>query len=492
LNITALLYIDDGLKDDDLFFSGIYLPDDLKKRLSADTRISSVKYSVPESYSGSLKNELIRRKDNDDLSFWKEMFSELKADHIVKIFCDSPFMDMEIIRDMIDAHTKYLAEFTYSENLPSGFSCEIMSKELIDAIPEPEEKTLPLGQVIRSNINKFDVELYFKEPDIRDKRLSFRSGSPREKQVMERVYNITGNVPGYAQIKKIIDDNPLVLYVSPSYIEIEITGNCDLNCIFCYRNTLKQVHPEMEMDLLKKVLNNMESIGLPYSICFGGSGEPLMHSRFYEILDLVRSESLIENIIIETNGILADTNFRYYIIKNNDKRIKIIFNINGMDEDTYISIHHKDFFKQVLDNIVSLRNEYPADNSIYVQIMKINETEQFLDRYYDFWETHKIPIILQKQNTYMGRIKDRTYSDLTPLERTPCWHLQRDFYVLSGGKTAFCKEDVDGDYARGNLNKETVEEIFSKSKEFFLNDYKKKYPANPDCASCNEWYTFNF
>ena len=74
--------------------------------------------------------------------------------------------------------------------------------------------------------------------------------------------------------------------------------------------------------------------------------------------------------------------------------------------------------------------------------MKINETEPFLDRFYDFWEKYKIPIILQKQNTYLGKIQDRNYSDLTPLERTPCWHLQRDLVVLVDGSVPLCREDI--------------------------------------------------
>ena len=98
---------------------------------------------------------------------------------------------------------------------------------------------------------------------------------------------------------------------------------------------------------------------------------------------------------------------------------------------------------------------------VYIQIMKINETDEFgkendiksyLDKYYDFWEGEKIPIILQKQNIYFGRIPDRRYSDLSPVKRTPCWHLQRDLYILSDGTVSFCKQDIDGETSYGNVN----------------------------------------
>ncbi len=491
MNIIALLYIEEGLKDSDLTFAGLYLPQELKNRLQSVDKITGLKYSVPATYSGNQKQDVLIREDKDDLSFWKRLFSELQADHIVKIYCDSPFLDAEILEDMLNVHIRYLAEFTYSENLPSGYTCEIISKELINAIPDPDEKTLPIGQVIKSNINRFDVELYYKEPDIRDMRISFRSGVPREMQIMERIFTESGNIPKYIQIKEIIDKNPSILYLSPSYVEIELTGACQLDCIFCFRNTLKNTQPDMEVLLFKKLLQNMRAFKLPYSICFGGSGEPLMHNSFYEILDTARNESLLENIVLETNGILADVNFKNYISGNFDNRIKIIFNINGMNEESYTSIHKKDMFKTVFQNITSLKNSIPDTGCIYIQVMKINETEPFLDQYYDFWEKYKIPIILQKQNTFIGRIADRNYSDLSPLERTPCWHLQRDINVLSDGRILFCKQDIAGDKVRGNINHESIESIFEKSKNSFLKDYKKNLETTPDCSSCNEWYTFN-
>ena len=298
MNIIALLYVDNEVKDSDLSFSGKYLPVELKDRLNSCGLFTAVKYSAINGFTGKIDSEIYYREDRDDVSFWKDTFDRSGADHIVKIFCDSPFLDTDIISEMIEVHTKYLAEFTYSENLPQGFSCEIISKELINAIPGQVEKTLPLGQVIRSNINKFDVELYYKAPDIRDKRLSFRTGNPREMRIMENIVNISGKIPKYTEVGEIIDKNPEVLYLCPSYLEIELTGNCMLDCIFCFRNTLKYKRPDMDIGLFKKLLNDMSVFKLPYSICFGGSGEPLMHKNFYEFLDAVKKEDLVENIIL--------------------------------------------------------------------------------------------------------------------------------------------------------------------------------------------------
>lgn len=84
--------------------------------------------------------------------------------------------------------------------------------------------------------------------------------------------------------------------------------------------------------------------------------------------------------------------------------------------------HKTDAFDKVLKNIRVFRELNADAERVYIQIMKINETDEmgkenevksYLDKYYDFWEGEKIPIILQKQNVYSGRIPDRRYSDLS-------------------------------------------------------------------------------
>jgi spiro-SPASM protein len=491
LKSDILLFIDASASDDDLTFIDTYLPETLAERLRNCEHVGALFYSVPESYKGRLagNKSCFVRTGQDDVEFWKDLFARTGSEHLCKIYADSPFLDISMIKEMIELHLKYIAEFTFSENLPAGLSCEIVSKELTDAIPEFKEKTLPLTQVIKSNINNFDIEIYYKDPDIRDKRISFLSCRLRDRRIMENIHNQHKSIPPYEAIKEIIEKTPEVVYVGPSYLEIELAGQCDLDCLFCYRKTLKQVHGELDSGLFKKILEQMKYFKLPYTVCFGGSGEPLMHRSFYDILDKANNERLVETIMIETNGIYADANYRT-VIMNSGRKIKTIVNINGMNSETYVKIHGKDFFDTVHQNVIALKEI--AGDRLYIQIMKIRETEPYLDAYYDYWEKQKIPIILQKQNTYLGRIEDRRYSDLSPLDRIPCWHLQRDLYITADGSVSFCKQDVDGEFSCGHIGASALADIWEKKKGSFIQEYKKDFPKRPDCKSCDEWYTFNF
>ncbi|MCL2025528.1 MAG: spiro-SPASM protein [Leptospirales bacterium] len=486
-----LLFIESSADDDSLAFDGGYLPNSLPEKLSS---IGDCFFSVPQTYSGDIiKKKCFVRKNTDDISFWKEIFSQTGSDNIIKIFCDSPFLDVSLISDMLNTHTEYIAEFTYSENIPSGLSCEIISKDLLEGVSVDASQDISLSQIVRSNINRFDVELFYREPDIRDKRLSFRSSSARDKRVMENLVKLAGGIPPYASLEKLLNEHPEALYAAPSYIEIELTDDCELSCIFCPREVFGGKRSYMDASVFASVMEGMKDFTLPYTICLGGLGEPLMHKEAVAFISAALENAQLERLVVETNGLYIDEAYRALAASPNGKKLITIVNINGCDRETYIALHGADKFSLIAENIDALFSAIGGDpERLYVQIMKINETEAFLDRYYDFWEEKKIPVILQKQNTYLGRLQDRRYSDLTPLERTPCWHLQRDMFVLADGTVAFCKQDAAGAHSAGNILQQSLAKIYESRISDYIDNWNCKYPSSPDCSSCDEWYTFNF
>jgi spiro-SPASM protein len=472
-----------------LSFNGEYIPSALRQRLSAFGRIF-IWTDSPSVISQTEGIVQFTAPGRGDVEFWKSFFNETGSYHCAMIYADSPFLDAEVIADMAAVHLKYSAEYTYSENLPDGLTAEIFSKDLIDAIPDMKEKTLPLTKVIKSNINHFDVEIYYRDPDLRGTRVSFRASNSRDRRVMERALKVNGKVPAYSQLKNIFDSNPEILYNGPSYIEVEPCGRCDLSCIFCYRGALAQQKDFMDPALFTKILTDMREFGLPYSICFGGSGEPLSGPSIYAMLTEACAEPLVETVVVETNGLSADGTFKNFLM-NEGLKVKTILNINGFDSETYTAIHGGDHFDAVYKNAVDLSELNMEGERVYIQLMKINETEKFTDRYYDFWEKHKLPIIFQKQNTYHGRIPDRTYSDLSPIERTPCWHLQRDLFISADGAVAYCSQDIDRTHKIGMVPEKSLKQIFDSAADRFISNRKGIFPARPDCANCGEWYVFN-
>ena len=484
---SAVIFFDDGITESDITFAGRRTYDFIEEALSKSSFDGEIYYSVPEDFSISIEGKILIPRSKSNYDGWISLFEKTSSDNIIKIFADSPFIDSEIINEMISIHTEYLAEFTYSENLPSGLACEIFSAELIKLLPKTDEQILPISDVVKKNINNFDVELYYKAPDLRDKRISFRTKNKRDKEIMERMFSNV-KIPAYSEIKEHIENNPELLYIAPSYYEIELTGKRNFSGITSVFPALKDKRDDMQLSLLENIINSADAFSHEYAVSFAGSGDPLNHSEFLKACDIALKSPFLSMLIIETDAVFSDEALFDYLSSKKDQRIKIIAEINGFDSETYSRIHSSPNFDLAFKNVLRLK-EILGKESVYLQIQKIKETETFLDKYYDFWEKEDFQIILMKQNTYHGLIEDRKYYDLSPIERTPCWHLQRDLFILSDGRVPFCRQDIDPKSADSVLEKPLID-IWNKRKKYFIDNYKKDYSSYPDCAICDEWYSF--
>ncbi|MGB4268475.1 MAG: spiro-SPASM protein [Spirochaetota bacterium] len=498
MNTQALIFVDSSIQNDNLLtFNEQFIPDSIAQKIQSLPAIESIHYCIPESYAGKLQHydSVFTYSNTDTPEVWHRIFTQTGALHIIKVPADAAFFQSSIVSEMLDTHIKYLSEFTFSYNLPSGYACEIISKSVLEnPLANPTVQN-SLCDIVKNNLNQFDVELYYKEPDLRWHRVNFKAANIRDRLVMQNIIAVNNQTPPYELLQDIIDNHPEVLFTTPSYVEIELCGHCTLDCIFCYRSILSPQHGNMELSTLQTLLEKMRIFNTPYSVCFGGSGEPLQHPQFFTALKLCNNEELIHTIVVETNGIHVDAGYASALASFTTSKVTTIVNINGHNPESYKKLHNADHFSTVHDNILKLKEiletNSKLNNNLYIQIMKINETESFLDSYYDYWEQHKIPIILQKQNTYIGRIPDRRYSDLTPLQRKPCWHLKQDLYILSDGTIAFCKQDIDGAAKRGNIATDDLEAIWKQQREHFINDYKQNRAKKPNCSLCDEWYTYN-
>ena len=80
---------------------------------------------------------------------------------------------------------------------------------------------------------------------------------------------------------------------------------------------------------------------------------------------------------------------------------------------------------------------------------------------------------------------------MTPLERSFCWHLRRDIFIRANGDVSFCKQDIKKERVLGNMETSSLSKIWLQQKENWLDNFYKKYPQNPNCKVCDEYFTFN-
>ncbi|MCR8647031.1 spiro-SPASM protein [Leptospira interrogans] len=405
-----------------------------------------------------------------------------------------PCLDESLSLELYQRHDRYLSQYSYSENLPPGIVPTILSREFTNAIPESIQTSAQ--DYLLKNINHYDVEIFYHSPDLRQYRLDFSLKNKRSLNLV-RGFLKSKEEWSYSEIHPWIEKNPEVFRTGPSYLELEVFRGCDLSCSFCPRqfNSNDQDGKFLSPEFLESLLRQQEeSFSNEYTVCFGGLGEPLLHPNFKElILTALKSSShLMQELMIETafytdpNIILDFLNILDFAHK---EKITWIINLTTRNPEKYATLYGKNKLEKVLSNIKELEKVFPK-NRIYLQFLKIQEAEDEVESWVDETEKQGYGVILQKYNRYAGLMPEKRVTDLTPIQREFCWHLNRDLYVNSDGSVSICKQVPEKTF--GNLHKESLIDIWRKGLPAFKDSLNSKHETTgAPCINCDEWYTFN-
>lgn len=165
----------------------------------------------------------------------------------------------------------------------------------------------------------------------------------------------------------------------PELASIDLTNKCNLTCDGCWihspfrtknKKLKEEINKELDFNLVKNLINDLSYLGTK-RINLSGGGEPLMHSKAFEIIELIKSKGFHLNI---------NTNFT---LLNQEKIDKLIsYGVNHFTvsvwagtPEIYVKTHpgtnEKTFFH--LKNMLSyLSKKSNISFNIYNVISKAN------------------------------------------------------------------------------------------------------------------------
>ncbi len=86
------------------------------------------------------------------------------------------------------------------------------------------------------------------------------------------------------------------------YLFLEITNRCNLKCEMCFKQYWEDEEGDMSYELFEKILNDAKEFPELRMIYFGGIGEPTVHPRFMDMVEVTKSSGFA--VGISTNGFL--------------------------------------------------------------------------------------------------------------------------------------------------------------------------------------------
>ncbi|MFC2091721.1 radical SAM protein [Elusimicrobiota bacterium] len=104
----------------------------------------------------------------------------------------------------------------------------------------------------------------------------------------------------------------------PEEISIEVTGDCNLDCEFCfqrYDNTLKNKNIFIVPETVYNILSICNDYGIK-RVRFSG-GEPLLHENILDFMKTAKLKGL--KVVLSTNSLLIDRSFAEKLVKHVDQ-----------------------------------------------------------------------------------------------------------------------------------------------------------------------------
>ncbi|MFA6325233.1 MAG: radical SAM protein, partial [Candidatus Paceibacterota bacterium] len=163
-------------------------------------------------------------------------------------------------------------------------------------------------------------------------------------------------------------------------IQIEITGKCNMNCQHCRAS--KQIKKDMPLDQIIKIIKFARQFSPNYKEIILSGGEPLIHTKFSEVLKQVRNSGG-EFITLTTNGSLLTKEHLALIKELSFPRFTLSVSLDDLNPKK-----HDDFrlfngaFKKAVGALCLVANENIPNVVVSmrstIQASQINEMEDMV------------------------------------------------------------------------------------------------------------------
>lgn len=305
------------------------------------------------------------------------------------------------------------------------------------------------------------------------------------------------HLPDRFGMKKGAEKFPLMVLPSVSNV-------CNSRCAHCWytRNPglrKRDAVTFMTGELLKRIIEEVAEHTDPRPLIrITGTGEPFLMSELTECLVYGCGKKNVRMAVI-SNGSLIDPERSERLIDAGIEALEI--SADAADQETYERIRPGLKFKDLMRNIehmLKYRTKTGAMTKILVSAVDTKEIDASAVE--TFWRDKVDNVIIRKYLTY-GQLSEEGYSEetyLPPEERVPCPYPFERMVILANGNVTFCNFDVEDGYFMGNVNEQTIAEIWRGAK---FEAWRKlvldgRFEEVPLCAKCSDWkyksWNYNF
>ena len=270
----------------------------------------------------------------------------------------------------------------------------------------------------------------------------------------------------------------------PKFFQIETTRLCNATCTFCAVDLWDKTTPFMSDKLFHKIADEIiEHRDWINFVDLQRSGEPLLDKKIYDRVGYMKDGG-VKWVVIATNASgLNDANAKKLLNAGIDE---VMLSIDSVDKETYENSRVGLKYEPVIENIRNffrLRNEMRPSTVIRVRGVSFydEDNEQHLSEmagWSNFWADLKRSHdrIYFKRAHNWGNQKE--FEDGKSVDHDwvyhPCIIPWSTMHITAMGTVALCPQDYDGLANLGNINGQSIAEVW---RAHTINKVRKQHAA---------------
>ena len=299
-----------------------------------------------------------------------------------------------------------------------------------------------------------------------------------------------------------------VLWGMPISYSIEPTNHCNLKCPECPSGLGSLTRPLglLNPDDFNKLIDDISSTGFYIQLFF--QGEPFINKNLYGMINYAREKNMY--VSISTNGHFINEENVDTVLKNTPD--KIIYSIDGLDEESYQNYRVGGTFEQADAGLRSLLKRKRKINQKHpfteLQFIVMKQNEHQLDEVMNYgkevgvdkvvFKTMQISSyenalkFLPSNKKYRRYIIDNGSFGIKGKMKNHCFAVWRTSVITWDGKVVPCCFDKDAEYELGLTNGKSFKDVWH-SDEY--NNYRSRILGDRKsismCTNCTEGLKVN-
>jgi radical SAM protein with 4Fe4S-binding SPASM domain len=259
----------------------------------------------------------------------------------------------------------------------------------------------------------------------------------------------------------------------PEVYQIEITAFCNLSCIMCptrffSRSNNKRV---IDINLVKKIVEEGD-LDASYFVELQMAGEPTLHPQMKEIIDIVKTTKV--NVGCSTNGTFLEKQSEALLSLNS-----ITISLDSISD--YENIRKGGSRKIISDILAFVPKALDKGIAIDIQVIELEGWQNQLYLIQDVFEGIGVNI-RSTPNCYFPYFFPDKYE--LPVSKELCINPWFSVSIQANGNVTSCCFSMGDDIIYGNLNKQTLREVWAGDEVRKLREEHQTRNYRNICANC--------